>query len=125
MTLSDIRGPLVLPSSVDLRFLLNGELIDVWAYHEADVPLPDDFMSREEAIDRANDIARDDPSYGACRHGDVTLRVVRKSGELRTIWAVSYPPASLRRSSSVFVGWGGEIELDAVTGEVLERHRFK
>lgn len=125
MTLSDVRGPLVLPSQVDLSFLLNGELIDVWGYHEADVPLPDDFMSREEAIDRADEIARDDPSYRVCRHGDVTLRVARRSGEFRTIWAVSYPPASRDRSPSIFVGWGGEIELDAVTGELLETHRYK
>jgi hypothetical protein len=125
MTLSDVRGPLVLPSRVDLRFMLNGELIDVWAYHEADVPLPDDFMSREEAIDRADEIAREDPSYSGCRHGEVKLRVVRKSGEFRTIWAVAYPPTPLRRSLSMFVGWGGEIELDAATAELLQSRKFK
>lgn len=116
-----------MPSHVDISFTADGTVTDLWSYHELEAPMPVIEVGREEAIEIAESIAGANPGiFRACRYGGVTLHLGLIDQVFRTTWRVAFP-AAIRRANQSFsdVGWGGTIEIDAETGELVQLQRYK
>jgi len=127
ISLVERKGPVEMPSRVDITFGPDGTVTWLSAYHEADAPVPEVHLTREQAIELAARFADTHSEiFRGLRHGDVSLAVRLYDHVFRTVWRVNFPKAVRRPDLGTFaLGFGGNIQLDATTGEILAFDRYK
>lgn len=118
MTFTERLGDVEMPSNIHMEFLRDGEVTFLLSYHEPDAVVSEPVVTREQAISIAEQFADSRPDiFGGCRYRSVGLRVRLVDGAFRTGWFLEIP-------SAISHAYGGTIEVDAVTGELLGFDRY-